>query len=303
MSTVGIDVGGTKTHLAAQSGSGRTDRVVPSSSWRSGELFSDPRNLTRLAALIAETDGIEAGTQIVVGLHGCDSAAQLKIASSALSSALPCAVHVCNDAELLGWAAGIDTCMKMIVGTGSVVVGTTESGDLVTASGYGWLLSDEGSAPSLVGDALRRVFRAIDEGTDSGDPLLPRMLEAFGAADATALALLATDKSGMIEWGIHAPLIFESADAGSTIARRAVDRAAERLAASVAAVSRRGAVGIDVVAAGSVIVRQPRLQNAVARAMAVSCPTLALHVLDVPPVTGALAWAEHLRGLHLQAAS
>ena len=67
---LGVDVGGTKTHIAVITRQGeRVDRVVPSNQWRHGSLFGDPANLDRLADLVESVGVLDERTQAVFGVH------------------------------------------------------------------------------------------------------------------------------------------------------------------------------------------------------------------------------------------
>lgn len=152
------------------------------------------------------------------GLNGGDTPEQLDLARTVLGRALGARVDVVNDAALVGLAAGRDAVVGMVVGTGAVVVGTRPDGSTVTADGHSWLLGDFGSSAGLVREALRAVLRAHDAGTVAGDPLLPALLEAFGAAGAEHLAVVATGVVGPSGWGDHAPRVFGALAAGSPLA-------------------------------------------------------------------------------------
>ena len=79
---LGVDVGGTKTHLASiDHGGRRRDVVRASSDWRRGHLFSDDQNLPRLGAWIASLSHLGQDTQVVIGLRDCDSDAEIEQAA------------------------------------------------------------------------------------------------------------------------------------------------------------------------------------------------------------------------------
>ncbi|PTL72181.1 ATPase [Rathayibacter caricis DSM 15933] len=289
---IGIDVGGTKTHVAAVGDDGaRLDHVVPSSSWRTGALFSDSGNLARLADLIRSLVRLDERTTLAAGMHGCDTPAQVALAARTLERLLAVPVRVVNDAELLGHAARVGECLQMIVGTGAVVVGRTATGATITADGYGWLLSDFGSAPALLRESVREALVRADRDELGDDSLVAALQSAYGVPDLTELALAVTERAGLTEWGGHAPLVFAHADRGSAVALHVITEAARRLAANVASLLARGALGDCVVAAGGVITNQPRLQHELRLALAEVAPGVRLEVLDAPPVDGALVLA------------
>ncbi|NNC11571.1 hypothetical protein HII28_06725 [Planctomonas sp. JC2975] len=290
---VGIDVGGTKTQLAAIDDAGdRRDVVGPSSDWRCGHLFSDRENLPRLAAWIAARTRIDEATTIVIGLRDCDTDADIELACSTLSATLGHAVRVENDADLLGPAMGVDHAVAMVVGTGAIVSARDAAGRRITADGYGWLFGDWGSGPGLVRDAIGRVLTATDAGgAAEDDGLILALFHHFDSGNAAELAAAATTVTDPLQLGEAAPLVFAAARDGSALARATIDFAADRLAEGVAAVIRRGGLGERVVAAGGVIVNQPMLRDAVRARLAGHEHPLTLSLLDVPPVEGALRLA------------
>ncbi|WP_022898921.1 BadF/BadG/BcrA/BcrD ATPase family protein [Humibacter albus] len=291
---VGVDVGGTKTHLAAVDARGdRRDVILPSSQWRRGHLFSDRQNLPRLAEWIAAHASVDAATAVAIGLRDCDTDADLERARRELARRLGGSLRIENDADLLAPAAGHEHAIAMIVGTGAIVSARDAHGRRITADGHGWLFGDWGSGPALVRDAITRVLIALDASPSAAeDPLVPELLARFGADSAAELSAAATIAADPAHWGSAAAGVFTAAAAGSTLAADTISAAADRLAASVAAVSRRGGLGDVVVAAGGVIVNQPVLYEAVARRLRGMPRPLELELLGVAPVEGALALAE-----------
>ncbi|TDC85396.1 hypothetical protein E1193_02655 [Micromonospora sp. KC606] len=297
LSLVGVDVGGTKTHLAVVGPDRRRhDVVVPSADWRRGPMFSDPANFDRLAALVGDVSPGHRHTRVVVGLHDLDTAEQRVIAATELTSRLPGTVRVVNDAELLGPAAGLEHCLQLIVGTGAIAIGTDDQGTAITADGYGALLADHGSAPALVRETVRRGLRMADEdGPDAAtaDPAVALLCAAYGARTPADLAL-AVSGEDVYSWGRHAELVFDALHRGSPVALAVVEEAADVLARNLAAVRRRGARGSVVVGAGGVLTAQPLLQTRVRGRLRVHAPDLTLRVLTAPPVDGALVLAAAL---------
>jgi hypothetical protein len=70
-----------------------------------------------------------------------------------------------------------------------------------------------------------------------------------------------------------------------------VDDAATHLTALVSRLRARGAVGENVVAAGSVVLGQPLLADRLRARLGAAHPDLTLRLLDVAPVAGAVALA------------
>lgn len=287
-------MGGTKTHVRLLDTAGaEEDLVLPSSAWRAGELFADPGNLPRLADVLLRLRPLAADAVVVLGVHGCDTPAQMLEATGTLSRHLGRPVTVVNDAELLGFAEQEEPSIQMIVGTGAVICGSTADGARITVDGHGWPLGDRGSAHDLVSTALRETLVACDRG-EADDPLFAAVLSAFGATDAATLAAEATRIAGGAAWGAFAPLVFEQAAGGSALAERIVETAARALAAGVASLVRRGAIGSLVVAGGGVIVNQPAYERRIRERLAAEAPQLGFVVVRRPPVVGAIAHARAL---------
>ncbi|WP_454050084.1 N-acetylglucosamine kinase [Cellulomonas sp. Marseille-Q8402] len=296
--TVGVDVGGTKTHVAVLGPDGsRRDVVVPSASWRRGSLFTGAGNFARLSTLVADVlAGDAGGERVAYGMHGVDTPAQLAQATDELARYATGRVRVVNDAQLLGPAAGHRECLTLVVGTGAALLGTDRDGATLSADGYGAVLSDTGSAPALVRELVRAALRAGDWGSPAAvlaDPAVRALCGAYGVASLQDLAL-AVSLQPALAWGEHAPLVFAASERGSALASGVLRDAADVLARNVAALRRRGAVGEVVVAAGGVITQQEVLRDLLRARLADHAPGLRLEVLTSPPVDGALVLAAAL---------
>lgn len=295
---LGLDIGGTKTRVMRASArdddpAWTADMTVPTAQWRAqpGDPASDALGLHRL---LAERFGDAVlRAPLAAGAHGCDSTQQCRDLEEALRARGFERVLVVNDSELMAPALGTADAVGVVVGTGSIATARTAAGELLTAGGWGWLLGDEGSAPGLVRDAVREVLTGFDHG-EQPDALGVRMLACFGARDGAELASAATRMASADAWGQHAPEVFAAAEEGSLAADCVIGDAGRALAGLVDSLLVRGIRADTVVAGGSVIERQPRLQLAVRDALARTRPELALAILDRPPVRGAISIARAL---------
>jgi glucosamine kinase len=290
---VGIDVGGTKTHLAL--GLGGTvvkEWTLSTPSWRTHSLQD---NAVGLHGLVRGWLGDEAlRLPLVVGAHGCDSTEQCDTFAAALRGYFSGGVLVVNDAELLVPAASRRDGIGLIAGTGSIAVARVD-GRLVTAGGWGWVLGDEGGAAGLVREATRAVLGQLDRG-DPIDPLSRRLLASFEVSDGAQLAMAVTSSSSAAWLGERAVEIFRAADEGSVLAVLVIREAGRQLADLVDRLIRRGVAGGQVVAGGSVLLGQRRLHDTFLKALGGRHPEVAVHVLDRAPVFGALALADDATG-------
>jgi N-acetylglucosamine kinase-like BadF-type ATPase len=290
---VGIDLGGTKTRVVVESdGATVSDESVPTRSWQHGELLDDDGNTGRLLALFNGIDGASTAT-VAIGAHGLDSNWQIREFTARMTAEHRGAVLAVNDVELVAPAAGLERAIAVIVGTGSKVVGHDTDGATVSAGGHGFLLNDPGSAASLARDAVTAILDAYDQGQQP-DALAREFMDYFEVADIIQLSYAFAADARLATWAPLAPLVFSSADAGSTIAASVIDDSARALARDVQRVFVRGAVGTDVICAGGVITNQPRLYRALTRHIDDLQLGLTVDLLTVAPVVGAVALARKL---------
>lgn len=293
---VGLDLGGTKSAVKAISLDGRTvvDTVVPSTDWDAEPVASGAAWVVELLRANLPPEATVAA--LGVGAQGLDTAAIAHEFEDALD-ALGYRARCVNDAALLIPAAGLRAGIGVISGTGAIGVGADSTGAPLITGGWGWVIGDEAGAAGIVREATRAALRAHDDGhgdPTEGDGLLGALLRAFDVDSAERLARAVNDVPTMDNWGPAAPAVFAAADAGSALASTVVENAARHLARLVDQLVRRGAVGSDVVAAGSVIVGQPRLYNALTRLVGERHPEFSVHLLTDPPVVGAVALAREL---------
>ena len=285
---VGLDVGGTKTAVIVESLDGErlVETTLSSEGWDAEPLEQGALWIaSRLAAVAGGHEVVGVG----IGAQGLDTPEISQNFAAALAAAGYSAVAV-NDAALLVPAAGYDAGIGLISGTGAIGVGQDAHGAPLITGGWGWVIGDEAGAAGIVREATRSALLAHDDGR-ADDGLLDALLDAFGVQDAERLARAVNDVATMDNWGPRAPAVFAAADAGSALAVSVIDAAAEHLARLVDQLLARGAVGSAVVAAGSVIVHQPRLLEGVSARIRQRHPDLTVELLTHAPVEGAIALA------------
>ncbi len=288
---VGVDIGGTKTHLVAAHGSHLlAERILQTADWRSTDLAA---NATALADMVAILCAGQAPAALAIGAHGCDTDLHCRQMQDAVSDKIVCPVLVVNDCELLVPAAGFSNGIGVVSGTGSIAVARSADGRMLAAGGWGWLGGDEGTAPTHGRHARRAGRSALDPGQHD-DPLIPMLLAALGLEDPIKLGRRLHEMGDGVAWGRHAPVVFEAAEAGSAVASAVIDHAGDALASLVSILIERGADATHVVAGGGVIAQQPRLMQAFRTAMATRNPSSHTLLLQAAPVQGALALARRL---------
>jgi len=286
--TVGVDVGGTKTHLALSSGE---ERIVPSAHWHREGL---DRVADGIAELLRETTAAVPAA-LAVGSHGCNDrplCARLERGLRSHLGDLP--ILVVNDAELLLPSVRASAGVGLISGTGSVAVAYSPDGEMVIAGGWGGYIGDEGSSTGMFRDAARAVAEAYDRG-DPEDPLVAILCDALEIDHLRELPRVLDTFVSPPAWAHLTPGVYSQAlEQGSALIGGVIEQQARGLATLISCVHDRGAATDTVVAGGGVVVNAGWFEAALRRALADVSPASTLVVVSEPPVGGALNLAADL---------
>ena len=147
---------------------------------------------------------------------------------------------ICNDTRI-GLAAGSDNKNKIILicGTGSNCYGVNETGEEAIASGWDYILADEGSGYEIGIKALRAFMRAYD-GRDVKTLLSKTIMEdlkLISELDLTKWAYsspLSKDKIGSL-----AKTVCRTAEMGDKVSIKILNEEAHEAAISVTAVAKK----------------------------------------------------------------
>ncbi|RNF33888.1 N-acetylglucosamine kinase [Paracoccus methylarcula] len=291
---LGVDIGGTKTHLRATAPTdGERELILPTAEWRRHDWAKDAQALVRLGSRVADGRPIAA---MAVGAHGCDDAQECAAFESALVALAGFPVRVVNDAELIPAAMGVHDGIGVVAGTGSIAVTRNPDGEMLVAGGWGWVIGDEGSASGLVREAARIASLYLDQGGTPDEPLVRLLCESLGIDRTVRLGSAISGSKSAASLGSHAAAVFDAAAAGSVLAQRAIDEGAAALVDLIARLIARGARARKVVAGGGVIRAQPPLADAFLRQISSRFSNrMTARILDGPPVAGACAIARRLR--------
>lgn len=203
-------------------------------------------------------------------------------------------VQVVHDGEAMLAAAGMESGIALISGTGSLAWGRA-NGREARCGGWGYLIDDSGSGYAIGSECLAAIARQADRrGPETS--LTAAVLEKLGLQQPTQLVdqiYSATPITRQI--AEIAPLVFSLADS-DPVARQIVDRAAESLADSVKSVWAQLASNdsdgrddaFDLTLGGSVLRNQHAFRAAVAERIRRSGINLRGTVVIDQPVQGAL---------------
>ncbi len=146
-------------------------------------------------------------------------------------------VAFATDAQIanLGAHGGGDGAI-LIIGTGSAAKLRIDGQDH-TIGGYGFPISDEGSAAALGLSAMRHALRALD-GRTAKTPLSAAVTERFDHDTVCAIAWM--DQATPRDYGTFAPLVMDYAEANDPIARSIVEHAVSHIERFIETIFERG---------------------------------------------------------------
>lgn len=187
---IGVDGGGTKTHVLVMNGNrGATLTTAASNPQTVGmetaEQVISQAMVDCLRALNLAATDVEA---LSICMSGVDREDEANYMRAAFQRQYPGAVlEVKNDA-LAAITAGTkgEPGVVLIAGTGSIAVGESESGNIVRAGGYGYLLGDEGSGFNIGQMGLIAAIQSF-EGRAPRTRLWERARDVYGVSNAMEL--------------------------------------------------------------------------------------------------------------------
>lgn len=287
---IGLDIGGSKTHgvlfrdgqplREATAGSANVQNVTPTQA--SQAIKTLVNNLRP-----------ESGTTVVAGAGGIDTDADAAALSRLLGHHLPGArISVVHDSRLILAAAGFVTGVAVIAGTGSAAWGRNQAGAEARFGGWGYLLGDEGSGYWLGREAVRHSLQLMNE-KRATDQLSAALLRSTGFDDPAGLiAMFHSPDFGRHFWAKQARSVVDSAATGDPVSIAMLTRAGEDLARLAGLTARQLGVQGPIVLGGGLGMNVPALQGAFETSLSIE-NLGPVHVLDRPPVYGALGLASN----------
>ena len=298
---IGIDGGGTKTHLfclddqnnkIGESFGGNSNFLMNGVEAVSETLFNlindfistNKLNYNDLVATVLGTTG--AGR--VADAKRLEEAVTEKFLSNNINLKK---FSIVSDARIALETAfpGVSGAI-LIAGTGSIMFGKNQSGDIYRVGGLGRFLGDEGSGFKLGQRGLTATGRAID---GRGEDTLIRTLveEKFGFREPNDL--ITAVYTNNFDIASVAPLVVEAAGQGDAIALKILDEESEGLIDHVRAMMIKfGDEPLKLSFVGSVLVKSNKFSEMFKAKLAERLPQVELKQTDLPPVMGAVWLAQ-----------
>lgn len=283
--TIGLDIGGTKTHgVRFENGLPVADESAGSSNVQNVTREEAARNLADLFARI----GAGPVARVYAGSGGIDTDEDAAALAALIQPLVPGArVTVVHDSRLLLAAGRADTGVAVIAGTGSAAWGRNAGGAEARAGGWGYLLGDEGSGYWLGREAVRHSLRRMNQGLPI-DQLTAALLKACGLDHPNKLiALFHSPETGRRFWAQQARHVVEAAAAGHQDSTALLEQAGKDLAALAEQVLGQLGLNGPVILGGGLGMNVAPLQESFRRNLAAAGIT-EVRVLDQEPVFGVL---------------
>jgi glucosamine kinase len=242
---IGIDGGGSKTTCAVGDEVSLLAKVTAGASniTRVGEVRARE---TLHKAIREACDAAQiAPQQVERACIGAAGAGRVEIAGlvhSIVAEMIFGEIEVMGDMEIARAAAfGDKPGVIVIAGTGSMAYGRDAQGRTARAGGWGFAISDEGSAHWIGCAAVSALMRVIDQSEDSQSTaeasiLFGEMKAAWRLGSLDELVLAANADS---HFARLFPAVLAAAAAGDVIAQRVLEQAGRELAQLAAIVVRR----------------------------------------------------------------
>ena len=299
MYIIGIDGGGTGTVgiLTTETGQGLAQVQSGPSNYH---VVGEAKTQTVLKSLVeelCEKAGIRSTSPIhfCLGMAGLGRAEDRKIIGR-ICDELGISKNqriLTHDAHI-ALVGGIEKQHGMIVisGTGAIVYGINANGEEARASGWGYLLGDEGSGYDIAIKGLQAVARAAD-GRSKPTELTNRILDRIERNEPSEL-IRWTHAANRDEIAQLAEVIFDTAQTTDAIAMEIVDEAANELVCAAESVIKQLEFiePFDIVLSGGNLIHQPMFSDKLRHRLARIQPHASVLLPKHEPAYGAVLLAQ-----------
>ena len=291
---LGIDGGGTKTRCVLGDETSELGRGT-SSSCKVQRVGEDCAR-DSLSGAINEAC-VQAGisprkiTRTCAGITGAARQEIAAVMRDLVTSVAGGEVEIVGDVEI-AFQDAFETQSGVIViaGTGAIAYGRNSQGESARASGWGPLVSDEGSGSWVGLEAVRSVLRMKDRGENTG--LLGDFVKTLGAVDFDEF-IVRLNSNPAPDFSVLFPLVLASAENGDELARKVLNRAGCKLARTAGIVIDRlfARKPCSVATHGGVFSSSRVVQAAFERELSAKYPKTTVLAREIDPARGALSRA------------
>jgi glucosamine kinase len=173
-----------------------------------------------------------------VGAAGAARAEMAAVVRRIVADAIHTQILVIGDMQIaLEAAFGEGPGVIVIAGTGSIAYGRDQQGNTARAGGWGFAVSDEGSAHWIGRTALSATLRSRDQSGGTESPLLAEFIKAWQLRSAEDLMRAANTPPANTgntipapDFGAFFPPVLAASETGDALAQRILSAAASELA-------------------------------------------------------------------------
>jgi glucosamine kinase len=304
---LGIDGGGSKTTCAVGNESSLIATVTagPSNITRVGEARAREalQRVIREACSAAKIDSRQV-RRACVGVAGAGREEVAGSLRKIVVEIIPGEVEVVGDMRIaLAAAFGAGPGVIVIAGTGSIAYARNERGETARAGGWGYAISDEGSAHWIGRSVVKALLHAVDHAAGDGTPAqdvaesLPLFRELKAIWSVSSLDEFVRMANANPDFAELFPAIVAAGDAGDELAQRQLAIAGGLLARLVRVVcqvfgrEKPEISTIPLAMAGGVFRHSARVREVFAEDVRKFDPRIVTNSQIVEPVVGALQMA------------
>lgn len=296
---LGIDGGGSKTTCVVgdENSSLATAESGPSNITRVGESAArESLHQAIRGACAAARVGPSQVERACVGVAGAGRGEVAKAVRGIVAELIAGEIEVVGDMEIaLSAAFGSGPGVIVIAGTGSIAYGRDAQGKTARAGGWGFAISDEGSAHWIGRAAVGSVLREVDEAGRFDSALFRQLTSAWGVNTPQELASAANAQAN---FAALLPAVMIAGESGDTVAKNFLAQAASELARLAAIVIRQlfsessvHGAAVPLAMAGGVFRYSETIRELFLNGLNEQNARVLLRLAVVDPVEGALEMA------------
>jgi glucosamine kinase len=304
---LGIDGGGSKTTCAVGDESSLLATVTagPSNITRVGEARAREalQQAIREACAAAQIDPRQV-RRACVGVAGAGREEVASTVRNIVAEIIPGEIEVVGDMAIaMASAFGVGPGVIVIAGTGSIACARNARGETSRAGGWGYAISDEGSAHWIGRSMIQALLQTVDNAASDGTPAhhaaesLPLFRELKAVWCVSSLDEFVRKANSNPDFAELFPAIMAAGDRGDEVAQRVLTMAGGLLAGFVRIVcqifrrDKPEMSAIPLAMAGGVFRHSPRTREIFKEDVRKFDPRIEVKQEIVDPVNGALQMA------------